>query len=86
MSRSLVRESNQFRGRQLEQQSLAAVKIQIHDEEPPGTASASSEQLRRLPEIGLVKVERILAIGTTERIETIARCRATRDQRQRLTI
>lgn len=52
-----MRESNQFRGRQLKQQGLIAVKIEIHHKEPSGTDPAGSEQLRRQPEIGLVQVE-----------------------------
>ena len=60
-----MRESNRFRGRQLEQKRLIAVQIELHHEEPSGTASARSEQLHRLPEIRLVEVQRNLAIGTT---------------------
>jgi hypothetical protein len=55
---------NQLRRRKLEQHSLDAVRIEIHSEEPLGTASARSEQLHWLPEIGLMKIERKLAIGT----------------------
>jgi hypothetical protein len=60
-----MRRSNQSRGRKLEQQGLVAVKIEIDCEEPLGTAFANSKQQHRLPEIGLMKIERIVAIGTT---------------------
>jgi hypothetical protein len=75
-----VRVANELRGWELEQHRLDAVRIEIDRKEPLGTARASSKHLHRLPKIGLMKFERNLAIGTTQRSDTIVRRGATRNK------